>query len=160
MAITELLPLEVEHERGAALVSCRFVPTELDLFMYCAATWNTHRIHFDRDYARAEGYEDLVVPGPLQSARLAQMLSEFAAVHGGRLDTLSLRHHAPLLCNRSVELRADLVTVTTDPVSTILDLAVSVSTEDGAVASSGSATLICPGDLTDAVWLGAVRGRQ
>ena len=31
------------------------------LFRFSALTYNAHRIHYDRDYARAEGYPDLVV---------------------------------------------------------------------------------------------------
>jgi 3-methylfumaryl-CoA hydratase len=36
------------------------------LFRFSALTFNAHRIHYDRDYARdVEGYPDLVVHGPL-----------------------------------------------------------------------------------------------
>ena len=36
------------------------------LFRYSALTFNAHRIHYDRDYARdVEGYAGLVVHGPL-----------------------------------------------------------------------------------------------
>lgn len=46
------------------------------LFRYSAITFNGHRIHYDRDHAtRAEGYDGLVVHGPLQ----ATMMLEFAA---------------------------------------------------------------------------------
>jgi len=39
--------------------------------------FNGHRIHYDRDYARkVEGYEGLVVHGPLQAALLAEMATE------------------------------------------------------------------------------------
>ena len=59
-------------------------PREIDLFMFSAATWLTHRIHFDRDYARTEGHPDLVIHGPLQGAYLAELLSGVADQHGGR----------------------------------------------------------------------------
>ena len=43
-----------------------FVPDEVTLFRFSALTFNGHRIHYDRDYARdVEGYPDLVVHGPL-----------------------------------------------------------------------------------------------
>lgn len=46
------------------------------LFRYSALTFNAHRIHYDRDYARdEEGYPGLVVQGPL----LATQLLDFAA---------------------------------------------------------------------------------
>lgn len=51
------------------------------LFRYSAATYNAHRIHYDRDYAaRVERYPGLVVHGPMQ----ATLLMEAAARHTGR----------------------------------------------------------------------------
>lgn len=44
------------------------------LFRYSAITFNGHRIHYDRDYARdEEGYPDLVVHGPLQATKLLRL---------------------------------------------------------------------------------------
>lgn len=41
-------------------------PAPVLLFRYSALTFNAHRIHYDRDYARdEEGYAGLVVQGPL-----------------------------------------------------------------------------------------------
>jgi hydroxyacyl-ACP dehydratase HTD2-like protein with hotdog domain len=139
MASVDTLPVDGDGTPYARpLVAYRFVPTEIDLFMYCAATWNTHRIHYDRDYARAEGYRDLVVPGPLQSARLAQMLVDFAAAHDGRLETMSVRHHASLYCNEPVDLRADLVEVH----GSALEVSVAALDPGGEPATSGTAVLV------------------
>jgi hypothetical protein len=35
-------------------------PSAMQLFMFSAATWNRHRIHYERDAARAEGHGDVV----------------------------------------------------------------------------------------------------
>jgi 3-methylfumaryl-CoA hydratase len=43
------------------------------LFRFSALTYNAHRIHYDRDYAQAEGYPGLVVHGPLQALLMAQL---------------------------------------------------------------------------------------
>lgn len=44
------------------------------LFRFSALTYNAHRIHYDRDYARdIEGYPGLVVQGPLQAILLADL---------------------------------------------------------------------------------------
>ncbi|MGD9868521.1 MAG: hypothetical protein AB7U38_11040 [Hyphomicrobiales bacterium] len=46
-------------------------PCPVLLFRYSALTFNSHRIHYDRDYARDhEGYEDMVVHGPLMATLL------------------------------------------------------------------------------------------
>lgn len=51
-----------------------FDPTSLVLFRYSALTFNGHRIHYDRTYARQEEfYPGLVVHGPLQAALLVRL---------------------------------------------------------------------------------------
>lgn len=61
------------------------------LFRYSALTFNGHRIHYDRDYARdVEGYAGLVVHGPL----IAQMLLA-EAVASGPVATFSFRAASP-----------------------------------------------------------------
>lgn len=48
----------------------------LALFRYSALTANSHRIHYDLDYAtRVEGFPGLVVHGPLQATWLAALAS-------------------------------------------------------------------------------------
>jgi 3-methylfumaryl-CoA hydratase len=45
------------------------------LFRFSALTYNGHRIHYDRDYARdVEGYPGLVVHGPLQALLMAELI--------------------------------------------------------------------------------------
>ncbi|MDA8747274.1 MaoC family dehydratase N-terminal domain-containing protein [Litoreibacter sp.] len=67
--------------------------TTTQLFRYSALTFNGHRIHYDRDYARnVEGYPGLVVHGPL----LAQYLMLLAERELGQLKTFSFRATAPL----------------------------------------------------------------
>jgi 3-methylfumaryl-CoA hydratase len=52
------------------------------LFRFSALTYNAHRIHYDRDYARdAEGYPGLLTHGPLQALAMAE-----AARAAGRAD--------------------------------------------------------------------------
>ncbi|WP_199857300.1 acyl-CoA dehydrogenase [Sphingomonas sp. EC-HK361] len=67
------------------------------LFRFSALTFNAHRIHYDRDYARdVEGYPDLVVHGPLQ----AMFLMNFALENGARPSRFAYRGHAPLIVDR------------------------------------------------------------
>ncbi len=55
----------------------------VQMFRYSAATFNGHRIHYDRDYARdIEGYPGLVVHGPLIATLLLEFLQ--AKVAPGR----------------------------------------------------------------------------
>jgi len=51
------------------------------LFRYSALTFNSHRIHYDRDYVtKVEGYPGLVFHGPMQAAFIVELA---AKLHGG-----------------------------------------------------------------------------
>lgn len=59
-------------------------PTPTLLFRYSALTYNAHRIHYDRDYARdVEGYPGLVVHGPLQALLMAEATRRGASAPAG-----------------------------------------------------------------------------
>ena len=62
------------------------------LFRYSALTYNAHRIHYDRDYARSEGYPGLLVHGPLQ----ALLMAELARRSGVSASEYSYRLVSPL----------------------------------------------------------------
>ncbi|TCQ02451.1 3-methylfumaryl-CoA hydratase [Rhizobium sp. PP-F2F-G36] len=56
---------------GLVSASIRFDPDPVLLFRYSALTFNSHRIHFDRNYSSlVENVDGLVVQGPLQAAVL------------------------------------------------------------------------------------------
>jgi hydroxyacyl-ACP dehydratase HTD2-like protein with hotdog domain len=119
-------------------------PREIDLFMFSAATWLTHRIHFDRDYARTEGHPDLVVHGPLQGAYLAELLSTAADRHGGTLARLSYRVHRSAYCGDQLTLRATLSSITGREDGLIAEVAVTIHGADGQLVTSGQGRLRLP----------------
>lgn len=69
-------------------------PSEVMLFRYSALTFNGHRIHYDMEYAkRVEGYNGLVVHGPL----IATLLVDLACRRRGRSPTaFAFRALAPI----------------------------------------------------------------
>jgi 3-methylfumaryl-CoA hydratase len=75
------------------------LPDPVLLFRYSALTFNSHRIHYDRQYATGEeGYPGLVVTGPLIATLLAE--SSLAKVRG-RVRRLSFRSVSPLFAGES-----------------------------------------------------------
>ena len=88
---------------GVAQWSRTALPDTTLLFRYSALTFNGHRIHYDRAYAREqEGYPDLVVHGPL----IATLLQQFALEqHAGRsLARFDFRGVTPLFVGRALQL--------------------------------------------------------
>lgn len=53
----------------------QIIPDDVLLFRYSALTFNSHRIHYDRQYVtQAEGYPGLVVHGPLIATLLVDLV--------------------------------------------------------------------------------------
>ncbi|WP_033294838.1 mesaconyl-C4 CoA hydratase [Amycolatopsis jejuensis] len=73
------------------------------LFRFSALTYNAHRIHYDRDYARdVEGYPGLLTHGPLQ----AIVMAEAAGGRGGD-QVFEYRLTAPLFDHQGMIVSAD-----------------------------------------------------
>jgi hydroxyacyl-ACP dehydratase HTD2-like protein with hotdog domain len=79
-------------------------PTMVQLFEFSAVTWNAHRIHYDRDYARdVEGYPDVLVQSHLHACFLSQAVMD-ACGPGGRLTRIGWQ-------NRGMAVPGDRLTV-------------------------------------------------
>lgn len=60
---------------GAELPRRTHTPTNVSLFLYNAAVWNAHRIHYDEAYAvHTEGHAGVVIDGPLQGDWISQVV--------------------------------------------------------------------------------------
>lgn len=68
---------------GDLLPEREFKPDNVQLFLYDAALWNAHRIHFDFPYATdVEGYPGLVIAGPLMGDWLTQCAIDWLGAEG------------------------------------------------------------------------------
>ena len=77
-------------------------PDPVLLFRFSAATFNSHRIHYDRPYAmEVEAYPALVVHGPLIALCLLEALH--GAVAGAQVRAFSFRALRPLFDNAPFE---------------------------------------------------------
>lgn len=73
------------------------------LFRYSAITFNGHRIHYDLPYAtEVEGYEGLVVHGPLQATLLLNVAAASAGTVPGRFLYRGLR---PAIAGRPIAVK-------------------------------------------------------
>jgi 3-methylfumaryl-CoA hydratase len=68
---------------GELLPEQKYCCDTIQLFLYNAALWNAHRIHFDYPYAtEVEGYSGLVVAGPLMGDWLTQCVLDWLNEEG------------------------------------------------------------------------------
>ena len=81
-------------ETGTAITPLTVSVNETQMFFFSAATYNGHRIHYDKDFARnVEGYDNVLVHGPLQAALLSRALTDWIG-GDGRLVAFSVQNRA------------------------------------------------------------------
>lgn len=79
---------------GTEIPTLTVTVDETQMFFFSAATYNGHRIHYDRRWAQdVEGYDDVLVQGPLQSALLARAVTDWIGGRG-RLVEYSVQNRA------------------------------------------------------------------
>ena len=115
--------------------------TRAQLFLYSAATWNPHRIHYDRDYAALEGHPDVLVHGPLQGAWLTQFVTDWAGPEA-RLAGVTWQNRARAYPESDLEFHGRVTAV--DPATGRVDLEVWEQDASGAVLMPGTATVVLP----------------
>ncbi len=72
-------PIAVGHE----LPRRTHTATNVSLFLYNAAVWNPHRIHYDERYTtEVERHPGVVIDGPLQGDWLTQVVLNWIGDHG------------------------------------------------------------------------------
>jgi hydroxyacyl-ACP dehydratase HTD2-like protein with hotdog domain len=76
MSSTENKPTDWSQLRlPAPIPELVVTPDRMQIFMFSAATWNRHRIHYDKDAALAEGLPDVVVQRALIGNLFARSLT-------------------------------------------------------------------------------------
>ena len=109
------------------------VPDPVLLFRYSAATFNAHRIHYDRQYTQlTEGYPALVVHGPLVATMLVGLVCR--SLPGSTISTFAFRAIAPIFDDRPFHLCAQHTAA--DP-----NIRVWVQDSDGFLCVDGQVTL-------------------
>jgi 3-methylfumaryl-CoA hydratase len=89
------LPSREPEEVPARAARLDLSVDETFLFRFSALTYNAHRIHYDHGWVRQEGYDDLVVHGPLQALMMGELERRAGAGLVGR--TFAYRLVAPMV---------------------------------------------------------------
>lgn len=133
-------PILQDIEVGTALPEREHCPDNVQLFLYNAALWNAHRIHFDAPYAtEVEGYPGLVIAGPLMGDWLSQCVLEWLG-DAGRLLKLSYSNRQAAYIGET--LRAGGTVTAVDPDSGRVEIDLFVKNGDGANLTPGTAVVV------------------
>ncbi len=110
-------------------------PGAVDLFMFSAAAWLLHRIHYDLPFTTDhEGHPGLLIHGPLQGAYLIQSVERWLG-RRARLRSVTYRHLAPAYLGDTLECGGAVESVEGDSVAFELW----VRKIDGTVTTAGKA---------------------
>ena len=114
-------------------------PDNVQLFLYNAALWNAHRIHFDLPYAtEEEGYPGLVIAGPLMGDWLTQCVLAWLG-DDGRLASIEYSNRQAAYIGETLTTSGKVLEV--DAATGTATLEVAVVNESGAVITPGTAVV-------------------
>ena len=139
--VTAAAPNLATLEAGRELPTMHKFPDEAQLFLYSAASHNPHRIHYDREYARFEGHEDVIVHGPLQGAWLTQFVTDWAGP-AARLLGVTWQNRASGLTGEELVFSGTVTSV--NPETGIVELEIAEHTSDGRLLMPATARVRLP----------------
>ena len=124
---------------GDILPEKHHTATEVSLFLYNAAIWNPHRIHYDAPYTSdIEKHPAIVIDGPLQGDWLAQCVTNWLGSDGHLMKFSYSNRRAAYL---GETLTATGEVIAKDTTTRTVDVRLGIQNENGEVIAPGLATL-------------------
>ncbi|MEM7100974.1 MAG: hypothetical protein AAF541_22130 [Pseudomonadota bacterium] len=124
---------------GTPLPEREHTATNVSLFMYNAAVWNHHRIHYDREYTiDVEKHPDIVIDGPLQGDWLSQVAINWAGDQGTMVSFEYSNRRAAYLGETLIS-GGQVVSI--DPTTGAITVELFIKNQDGDVITPGSAVI-------------------
>jgi len=114
----------------------RYAHSTVQLFRFSAVSWNSHRIHYDAEFAASEGFEDVVVQSTLHGETLTRYALAWAGPNS-RLETVSWRNRTTAVAGEPLTWTATVRAVEGARVS----LDVAVVKADGTPCVTGTVEL-------------------
>jgi hydroxyacyl-ACP dehydratase HTD2-like protein with hotdog domain len=128
---------------GEQMRSLTVTVDKTQLFFFSAASYNGHRIHYDKQWAQSEGYDDVLVHGPLQAALLARAVGDWIGGRG-RLVSFSVQNRAVAYPGESLSFAGEVTGKRlSDKGTGMVDLVIAGRRED-TILMPGTATVELP----------------
>ncbi len=133
--VIELSQLKV----GTPLPERQHTATNVSLFLYNAAVWNPHRIHYDETYTTSvEKHPGIVIDGPLQGDWLSQCALNWLG-DAGKLLSFSYSNRGAAYLGETLTTGGTVVEIDTGTATISVDLF--VRNEEGETITPGKARL-------------------
>ncbi len=115
--------------------------TAVSVFLFGVAYWTAHRIHYDKEWARSEGYDDVLVTAPLLLSLVTRMLNSWTG-HPFAIRKLSTMSRAYAYPGQKLTARGVVRQVTQD--TGLVECDVYIERDDGSQPVVGSAVVHLP----------------
>ncbi len=125
---------------GDELPALTVTPTNVSVFLFGVAYWTPHRVHYDKEWARSEGYDDVLVTGPLMTGYLVRMLTAWSG-DPAAVKRIALRNHAPAFAGDELTVRGAVTSVSSRDAGGEAVIAVSIVKQGDAEVVSGEAAV-------------------
>jgi hydroxyacyl-ACP dehydratase HTD2-like protein with hotdog domain len=120
------------------------VPTQAQLFFFSAATYNGHRVHYDRSWAvDVEHYPDVLVQGPLQAALLARAVTDWMGPDG-RLRSFQVQNRSSAFPGDRLVFSGTVRDTRVEGDAGLVELDLHAAKADGELLMPGSAVVELP----------------
>ena len=132
---------------GDRLPDLQVTVDRVQMFAFGAATHNAHRIHYDVTWARErEGYPDLLVHGPLQTALMVRQVTDWAGPNS-RLTSVGMTNLAVAHPGQLLTCTAEIVSVSEEPSGCRVELQL-MCLRDDTVLVRGNAVVVLDSSAT------------
>ena len=125
---------------GDELPPLTVTPTNVSIFLFGVAFWTPHRVHYDKEWARSEGYDDVLVTGPLMTGYLVWMLTAWSG-DALAVKRIALRNHAPAFAGDELTVRGAISSVVSNDSGGEAVIAVSIVKNGADEVVSGEAAV-------------------
>ena len=130
-------------EAGSELPSLEKNPTTRQLVQYAGASGDFYQIHYDKDFAQANGLPGVILHGALKNAFLGQLMTDFAGELGW-LRKLSVQYRGMDQPGPKITARGKVTKKYIDGNDHVVECEIWLENAKGEKTTPGTATVILP----------------
>jgi acyl dehydratase len=132
-----------EVEVGQEIPSLEKDPTTQQLVKYAGASGDFYQIHYDKDFAIANGLPGVILHGALKNGFLGQLMTDFAGEHGW-LRKLAVQYRGMDQPGTKVVCRGKITKKYVENGQHLVDCEIWLENAKGEKTTPGTATVVLP----------------
>jgi acyl dehydratase len=130
-------------EAGSELPSLEKNPTTRQLVQYAGASGDFYQIHYDKDFAQANGLPGVILHGALKNAFLGQLMTDFAGELGW-LRKLTVQYRGMDQPGSKITGRGKVTKKYVDGQDHVVECEIWLENAKGEKTTPGTATVVLP----------------